>query len=273
MNNNNYKDLLKGKKGLILGIANDKSIGWAIAKTAFEAGAEIAMTYQNESFFTRIQELGKEINSNLLFECDVSVDGALENLFSILAKKIGKLDFIVHSLAYSDKKELRGEFINISKENFLNAMHISCYSLIEIAKYAKPILNENSSILTMSYYGAEKVMPNYHVMGPVKSALETTVKYMAVDLGGDKIRVNAISAGPMRTLASSGIGDFRYILRWNELNSALKRNITAEDVGKSAIYLLSDLASGVTGEIMHVDSGYNVIGMKRADAPDFDATY
>jgi len=260
--------LLAGKKGLIMGMANDKSLAWGISKAAAAQGAELAFTYQGESLLKRIKPLAQELGSDILIPCDVSNDLGIESAFNELKTHWDDFDFVVHSIGFSDKNELKDKYYNTSRENFLNTMNISCYSFTSVSKYAAEMMNNGGSMLTLTYYGSEKVMPNYNVMGVAKSALETSVKYLAADLGGRNIRVNAISAGPIRTLASSGIGDFRYILKWNELNAPLQRNTTIEDVGGAAVYLLSDLSSGTTGENLHVDSGYHVVGMKRADAPD-----
>jgi len=261
-------ELMKGKRGLIMGVANDKSIAWGIAQAIAAQGGEIAFSYQGDALAKRVKPLAESINSDTLVECDVTSTESIQNVFNVLKEKWGSIDFVVHAIGYSDKNELRGKYLNTSKENFLNTMHISCFSFTEVSKYAAEIMNEGGSLLTLSYYGAEKVMPHYNVMGVAKAALEMSTKYMAKDLGADGIRVNAISAGPVKTLAASGIGDFRLIFKWNEYNSPLKRNITLEDVGGAALFLLSSLGSGVTGEIMHVDSGYNVIGMKDENAPD-----
>lgn len=262
--------LLKGKKGLIMGVANDKSIAWGIAKIAHENGAELAYSYQGEILKKRVTPLATETNSSLVVECDVTEEESIKKVFETIKAKWGKLDFIVHSIAFSDKNELKGQYIDITRENFLNTMNISCYSFSAITKHAVPLMKDGGSIITMTYYGAQKVIPHYNVMGVAKSALETSVQYLAADLGPKNIRVNAISAGPIKTLAASGIGDFRYILKWNEDNSPLRRTVTIEEVGKSALYLLSNLSSGVTGQTMYVDSGYNIIGMKAVDAPDID---
>lgn len=264
----NQQILMKGKKGLIMGVANDKSIAWGVAKACADAGAEIALTYQNEAFLKRIKPLADQLGASLLLPCDVSDTQSVKNLFASLEKEWGKIDFLLHAIAFSDKNELRGRYVDTSKDNFLNTMHISCFSFTQVAQYASPLMKDGGSLLTLSYSGAEKVMPHYNVMGVAKAALEASVKYMAVDLGPDNIRVNAISAGPIKTLAASGIGDFRYILKWNEYNAPLRRTVTIDDVGRSGMYFLSDLSSGVTGEIHHVDSGYNVVGMKAIDAPD-----
>ena len=260
--------LMKGKKGLIMGVANDKSLGWGIAKAVAMQGAEIAFSYQGDALLKRVKPLAESIGSDTMVECDVTDSDSIAQLFNTLKEKWGKIDFVVHAIGFSDKNELRGKYMDTSLNNFLNTMHISCFSFTEVAKNAAPIMNENGSLLTLSYYGAEKVMPHYNVMGVAKAALEQSVKYLSKDLGSDSVRVNAISAGPAKTLAASGIGDFRLIFKWNEYNAPLKRNITLEDVGGAAVFLMSDLGSGVTGEIMHVDAGYNVIGMKDENAPD-----
>ena len=260
--------LMQGKRGLIMGLANDKSLAWGIAKKLAEQGAELAFSYQGEALEKRVRPLAASLGSDFLIECDVSDMAALDTTFETLAARWPTIDFIVHAIGYSDKSQLRGRYYDTTLDNFLMTMNISAYSLVAITQRALPMMSSGGSILTLSYYGAEKVVPHYNVMGVAKAALETSVKYLANDCGPAGIRVNAISAGPIKTLAASGIGDFRYILKWNELNSPLRRNVTIEDVGGAGLYLLSDLASGVTGEIHHVDAGYNVIGMKREDAPD-----
>jgi len=260
--------LMAGKRGLIMGVANNHSIAWGIAQTLFDHGAELAFTFQGEALQKRVEPLAASVGSSLVIPCDVSVEGGVEETFRTLQKHWDTLDFVIHAIGFSDKEELKGKYVNTSRKNFLNSMDISCYSFTEVARHAAPMMTEGGSLLTLTYYGAEKVMPHYNVMGLVKAALEASVRYLAVDLGGDNIRVNAISAGPIKTLAASGIGDFRYILKWNQYNAPLKRNTSLEDVGKSALYLLSDLGSGVTGEVLHVDSGYHVVGMKSVDAPD-----
>jgi len=261
-------ELLKGKKGLIMGVANVKSIAWGIAQAAHANGAELAYTYQGEVLKKRVIPLAAQTNSSMCYECDVTKEESMDELFETLEKKWGHLDFLVHSIGFSNKDELKGQYVDTSLENFLLTMNISCYSFTALAKRASKLMVNGGSMITMSYYGAEKVMPHYNVMGIAKSALETSVKYLAVDLGAKNIRVNAISAGPIKTLAASGIGDFRYILRWNEYNSPLKRTVTTEEVGNSALYLLSDMSSATTGQIVYVDAGYSVIGMKAIDAPD-----
>ena len=260
--------LMAGKRGLIMGLANDKSLAWGIAKKLSEAGAELAFSYQGETMEKRVRPLAEQLGVARLFDCDVSDMGALDATFDKLAQEWPTIDFVVHAIGFSDKNELRGRFVDTSLDNFLMTMNISVYSFVAVAQRAAKMMNPGGSMLTLSYYGAEKVIPHYNVMGVAKAALETSVQYLAVDLGRDNIRVNAISAGPIKTLAASGIGDFRLILKWNELNSPLKRNVTIDDVGGAGLYLLSDLASGVTGETHHVDAGYNVIGMKAEDAPD-----
>jgi len=259
---------MQGKRGLIMGLANDRSLAWGIAQAVGNAGAELAFTYQGESIEKRVRPLAAQLGSELLIDCDVSDMAALDAAFDALKAKWDGLDFIVHAIGFSDKNELRGKFVETSLENFLMTMNISVYSFVAVAERARTMMKPGGSMLTLSYYGAEKVIPHYNVMGVAKAALETSVKYLAADLGPDGIRVNAISAGPIKTLAASGIGDFRYIMKWNEYNSPLRRNVTIEDVGGAGLYLLSDLASGVTGEIHHVDAGYNVVGMKAEDAPD-----
>lgn len=260
--------LMKGKRGLIMGVANDRSIAWGIAKTLAEHGAELAFTFQGEALKKRVEPLSASLGSSIVIPCDVSAENGIEEAFLDLKKHWDSIDFVVHAIGFSDKEELKGKYINTSRKNFLNSMDISCYSFTEVARHAASMMTTGGSLLTLSYYGAEKVMPHYNVMGLAKAALEASVRYLAVDLGGDNIRVNAISAGPIKTLAASGIGDFRYILKWNQYNAPLKRNTSLEDVGGSALYLLSDLSSGVTGEVLHVDSGYHIVGMKAVDAPD-----
>ena len=260
--------LMQGKRGLIMGLANDKSLAWGIARKLAEHGAELAFSYQGEALEKRVRPLAESLGSDFLLECDVSDMSALDAAFATLAARWRTIDFVVHAIGFSDKNELRGKYLDTSLDNFLMTMNISAYSLVAVARRAAAMMPQGGSILTLSYYGAEKVIPHYNVMGVAKAALETSVKYLANDLGPANIRVNAISAGPIKTLAASGIGDFRYILKWNELNSPLRRNVTIEDVGGGGLYLLSDLASGVTGEIHHIDAGYNVVGMKQEDAPD-----
>jgi len=261
-------NLLEGKKGLIMGVANDRSIGWGIAHAAHLAGAELAFTYQGEALGKRVKPLAEQVGSSLVLPCDVTDENSVDAVFNSIAETWGKIDFIVHAIAYSDKDELKGQYVETTRSNFINTMDISVYSFTAIARRAAAIMNDGGSMLTLTYYGAERVMPHYNVMGVAKAALEASVRYLAVDLGGRNIRVNGLSAGPIKTLAASGIGDFRYILKWNEYNSPLKRNVTLEDVGGAGVYLLSDLSSGVSGETHHVDCGYHVVGMKAVDAPD-----
>lgn len=260
--------LMEGKRGLIMGLANDKSLAWGIAQKLREQGAELAFSYQGEALEKRVRPLAESLGSDFLIECDVSNMEALDDAFDRLKDRWETIDFVVHAIGFSDKNELRGRFADTSLDNFLMTMNISAYSLVAVTQRAAAMMPNGGSILTLTYYGAEKVVPHYNVMGVAKAALETSVKYLANDLGPDNIRVNAISAGPIKTLAASGIGDFRYILKWNEYNSPLRRNVTIEDVGGAGLYMLSDLSSGVTGEIHHVDSGYNLVGMKQVDAPD-----
>ena len=260
--------LMAGKRGLIMGLANDRSLAWGIAQKLGEQGADLAFSYQGEALEKRVRPLAEQLGSDLLVDCDVSDMAALDRTFDRLRERWDRLDFVVHAIGFSDKNELRGGYVDTSLENFLMTMNISVYRICAVAQRARAMMPEGGSLLTLSYYGAEKVIPHYNVMGVAKSALETSVKYLAADLGRENIRVNAISAGPIKTLAASGIGDFRYIMKWNEYNSPLRRNVTIEDVGGAGLYLLSDLASGVTGEIHHVDAGYNVVGMKAEDAPD-----
>jgi enoyl-[acyl-carrier protein] reductase I len=260
--------IMTGKRGLIMGLANDRSLAWGIAKQLGEQGAELAFSYQGDAIEKRVRPLAEQLGSDLLVDCDVSDMAALDRTFEQLRKRWDSLDFVVHAIGFSDKNELRGKYVETSLENFLLTMNISVYSFVAVAQRARAMMKPGGSLLTLSYYGAEKVIPHYNVMGVAKAALETSVKYLAADLGPDGIRVNAISAGPIKTLAASGIGDFRYIMKWNEYNSPLRRNVTIEDVGGAGLYLCSDLASGVTGEIHHVDAGYNVVGMKAEDAPD-----
>lgn len=258
--------LMKGKKGLVMGVANEKSLCWSIVRQLKDAGAEVALTYQNDILLKRILKLGG--TPGPLLPCDVMKDGDVERVFQTLKDEWGDIDFVVHGIGFSDKNELTGRYADTSRENFLKTMEASCYSFTHVAKEAQALMPHGGSLLTLTYYGAEKVMPNYNVMGVAKAALEASVRYLAVDFGPLGIRVNGLSAGPVKTLAASGIGDFRYILKWNEYNSPLRRNTTLEDVGGAGLYLLSPLSSGVTGEIHHVDSGYHVVGMKAVDAPD-----
>jgi len=262
--------LMAGKRGLIMGLANDKSIAWGIAKALADQGAELAFSYQGEALKKRVEPLMASIGATVMAECDVGNEPSLNALFDHLKTTWGSLDFVVHAIGFSDKAELRGRYVDTSAANFRMTMDISVYSFTAVCQRAAAMMRPGGSLLTLTYYGAEKVMPHYNVMGVAKAALEASVKYIAEDLGRDGIRVNAISAGPIKTLAASGIGDFRYIMKWNELNSPLRRNVTQEEVGKAALYLLSDLGSGTTGENLHVDAGYHVVGMKAVDAPDID---
>ena len=263
--------LLAGKRGLIMGLANDKSIAWGVARACAEAGAELAFSYQGENLRKRVEPLAASVGSDIVLPCDVTDEASFDALFEGLAARWEHLDFAVHAIAYSDKNELRGRYVDTSPENFRVSMDVSVYSFTGMCRRAAAMMPEGGgSLLTMTYYGAEKVMPHYNIQGVAKAALESSVRYIAADLGGDGVRVNAISAGPIKTLAASGIGDFRYIMKWNELNSPLRRNVSQEEVGRAALFLLSDLGSGVTGEVLHVDAGYHVIGMKRPDAPDID---
>lgn len=260
--------MMAGKRGLIMGVANDRSIAWGITKALADQGAELAFTYQGEALGKRVLPLAESVGSNIVLDCDVTNQDSIEAVFNTLKEKWDSLDFLVHAVAFSDKDELKGRYIDTTRDNFLRTMDISCYSFTTVARHAAELMGDHGSMLTLSYYGAEKVMPHYNVMGVAKAALEASVRYMAVDLGKNNIRVNAISAGPIKTLAASGIGDFRYILKWNEYNSPLKRNVTIDEVGQTALYLLSDMSSAVTGEIHHVDCGYHTVGMKAVDAPD-----
>ncbi len=261
-------NLMAGKRGLIMGLANDKSIAWGIAKQLADAGAELAFSYQGEALKKRVEPLAGQLGSDIVLPCDVNDEASIDALFAGLAERWGTLDFVVHAIGFSDKNELRGRYVDTSRANFAMSMDISVYSFTAVVQRAEKMMTSGGSCLTLTYYGAEKVMPHYNVMGVAKAALEASVKYLAEDLGKDGIRVNAISAGPIKTLAASGIGDFRYIMKWNEYNSPLRRNVTIDEVGKSALYLLSDLGSGTTGENLHVDAGYHVVGMKAVDAPD-----
>ncbi|SFB79757.1 enoyl-ACP reductase FabI [Tropicimonas isoalkanivorans] len=264
--------LMEGKRGLIMGLANDKSIAWGIAKACADAGAELALTYQGDAFRKRVVPLAEQLGVSQLADCDVTDEASMDALFEQLGDAWGSLDFVVHAIGFSDKNELRGRYVDTSRGNFSMSMDVSVYSFTSLCRRAEKLMTNGGSCLTLTYYGAEKVMPHYNVMGVAKAALEASVRYLAEDLGKNGIRVNGISAGPIKTLAASGIGDFRYILKWNELNSPLRRNVTIGDVGNSALYLLSDLGAGVTGEIHHVDAGYHAVGMKAVDAPDIDAT-
>ncbi|AXT25955.1 enoyl-[acyl-carrier-protein] reductase FabI [Ruegeria sp. AD91A] len=262
--------LMAGKRGLIMGLANDKSIAWGIARALSNAGAELAFSYQGDALKKRVDPLAAQLASEIVLPCDVSDEASIDALFTALEEKWGKLDFVVHAIGFSDKNELRGRYVDTSRANFKLTMDVSVYSFTAVMQRAERMMSEGGSALTLTYYGAEQVMPHYNVMGVAKAALEASVKYLAEDLGKDGIRVNSISAGPIKTLAASGIGDFRYIMKWNEYNSPLRRNVTIDDVGNSALYLLSDLSSGVTGENLHVDSGYHIVGMKAVDAPDVE---
>jgi enoyl-[acyl-carrier protein] reductase I len=260
--------LMAGRQGLIMGIANDRSLAWGIARAVAGHGAELAITYQGEVMEKRVRPLAAQLQAPLVMPADVTDTASLDALFATIAERWGRLDFVVHAIAYADREELKGKYLDTSAGNFQRALMISCYSFTDLCRRAAPLMGAGGSLLTLTYGGAERVMPHYNVMGIAKAALEASVRYLAVDLGGAGVRVNAISAGPVKTLAASGIGDFRYILKWNEYNSPLKRNTTLDDVGGAALYLLSDLGSGTTGEILHVDSGYHVVGMKAVDAPD-----
>ncbi|WP_299686965.1 enoyl-ACP reductase FabI [uncultured Tateyamaria sp.] len=262
--------LMAGKRGLIMGLANDKSIAWGIARALHGAGAELAFSYQGEALKKRVDPLAGQLGSDIVLPCDVSDGASIDALFADLKERWGSLDFIVHAIGFSDKNELRGRYVDTSRDNFTMTMDISVYSFTAVMQRAEKLMKDGGSAVTLTYYGAEQVMPHYNVMGVAKAALEASVKYLAEDLGKDNIRVNAISAGPIKTLAASGIGDFRYIMKWNEYNSPLRRNVTIDDVGKSALFLLSDLGSGTTGENLHVDAGYHVVGMKAVDAPDIE---
>ncbi len=253
-----------------MGLANDKSIAWGVAKACAEAGADLAFSYQGEALKKRVDPLAASLGSDIVLPCDVADEASLDGLFAALGERWDHLDFVVHAIGFSDKNELRGRYVDTSRANFAMSLDISVYSFTAVVQRAEKMMREGGSCLTLTYYGAEKVMPHYNVMGVAKAALEASVRYLAEDLGRDGIRVNAISAGPIKTLAASGIGDFRYILKWNELNSPLRRNVSTDDVGRSALYLLSDLGSGVTGEVLHVDAGYHAVGMKAVDAPDID---
>jgi enoyl-[acyl-carrier protein] reductase I len=262
--------LMQGKRGLVMGLANDKSIAWGISRALAGAGAELAFSYQGDALKKRVAPLAAELGSEIVLPCDVGDAASIDALFDTLGEHWDSLDFVVHAIGFSDKNELRGRYVDTSRDNFMMTMDISVYSFTAVVQRAEKMMTNGGAALTLTYYGAEQVMPHYNVMGVAKAALEASVMYLAEDLGKDGIRVNAISAGPIKTLAASGIGDFRYILKWNELNSPLRRNVTIDDVGKSALYLLSDLGSGVTGEVHHVDAGYHVVGMKAVDAPDID---
>ena len=260
--------IMNGKRGIVMGVANDRSIAWGIAEAVAKQGAEIAFTYQGDALEKRVRPLAEKVGSSIIIPCDVSSDEAIDETFNLLKEKWDTIDFVVHAIAYSDKEELKGEYVDTTRENFYKTMDISVYSFTAVAQRAAKMMPNGGSMITLTYYGAEKVMPHYNVMGVAKAALESSVRYLAADLGNDKIRVNSLSAGPIKTLAASGIGDFRYILKWNQYNSPLRRNVTLNDVGGCGVYLLSDLSAGVTGETHHVDCGYHVVGMKAIDAPD-----
>jgi enoyl-[acyl-carrier protein] reductase I len=260
--------LMAGKQGLIMGVANERSLAWGIAKTLHAHGAALAFTYQGEALGKRVRPLAESVGSDFVVEADVTSEESMDAVFDTLNRRWDRLDFAVHAIAFSEKAELTGKYLQTTRANFLKTLEVSCYSFTDVCRRAAPLMRGGGSLLTLTYSGAERVMPHYNVMGVAKAALEASVRYLAVDLGGDNIRVNAISAGPVRTLASSAIGDFPYILKWNRLNSPLKRNVTLEDVGGAGLYLLSDLSAGVTGEVHHVDCGYHVVGMKAVDAPD-----
>lgn len=262
----NSQSLMTGKRGLVMGVANDRSIAWGIAAALSAQGAELAFTYQGEALERRVRPLADSLGSTLVLPCDVGDDASIDQTFSAIEESWGGLDFLVHAIAYSDKDELKGKYLNTSRDNFVRSLDISCYSFTAVAQRAVPLMKNGGSLLTLTYYGAERVMPHYNVMGVAKAALEASVRYLAADLGDAGIRVNAISAGPIKTLAASGIGDFRYILKWNEYNSPLRRNVDIAQVGGAGLYLLSDLSAGVTGEVHHVDSGYNVVGMMAVEA-------
>jgi enoyl-[acyl-carrier protein] reductase I len=260
--------LMAGKRGLIMGVANNRSIAWGIAKAVVAQGGEVALNYQGDALKKRVEPLAAELGSKVVLPCDVTDKASVDALFAELARVWGRIDFLVHAIAFSDKNELDGRYVDTTEANFTQTLLISCYSLTALAQRAEKLMTDGGSIITLTYYGAEKVMPHYNVMGVAKAALEASVRYLAADLGKNRVRVNAISAGPIKTLAASGISDFRYILKWNEYNSPLRRTVTTEDVGGAAVYLLSDLSRGVTGEVHHVDAGYHVQGMKNEDAPD-----
>ena len=261
-------NLLKGKRGLVMGVANNRSIAWGIAKAAADAGAELAFTYQGDALKKRVEPLASQVGGHLVGHCDVTDSASIDSVFAEIEKLWGKLDFVVHCIAFSDKDELTGRYVETTEGNFTKSLLISCYSFTAVTQRAEKLMSDGGAMLTLTYYGAEKWMPHYNVMGVAKAALEASVKYLAADLGPSKIRVNAISAGPIKTLAASGIGDFRYILRWNEYNSPLRRTVTIEEVGETAVFLVSDMSRGITGEVMHVDAGYHVVGMKVPTAPD-----
>jgi enoyl-[acyl-carrier protein] reductase I len=262
------KPLMQGKRGLIMGVANERSLAWGIAKAVHAQGAELAFTFQGDAYGKRVRPLAERLGSDFVRDCDVASEASLEALFAAITERWGRLDFLVHAIGFADPSELKGRYVDTKRENFLRSLDISCYSFTDLCRRASPLMTDGGSLLTLTYLGAERVMPHYNLMGVSKAALEASVKYLAVDLGAQNIRVNAISAGPIRTLASSGIGDFPYILKWNQYNAPLKRNVTIEEVGGAGLYLLSNLGAGVTGEVHHVDCGYHVVGMKAVDAPD-----
>jgi len=265
---NRLNGVMRGKRGLIMGVANKMSIAWGIAKAAHAAGAELALTYQGDALKKRVEPLAAELGAHVVGHCDVTDGATIDAVFAEVERLWGKIDFLVHAIAFSDKDELTGRYVETTEGNFTRTMLISCYSLTAVAQRAEKLMTDGGSILTLTYYGAEKWMPHYNVMGVAKAALEASVRYLAADLGPKAIRVNAISAGPIKTLAASGIGDFRYILKWNEYNAPLRRTVTTEEVGASAVYFLSDMSRGITGEVLHVDAGYHVVGMKVPTAPD-----
>jgi enoyl-[acyl-carrier protein] reductase I len=265
-------NLMAGKRGVVFGVANNRSIAWGITKAVAQQGAEVALTYQGEALKKRVEPLAAEVGSKLVLPCDVTDTASVDAVFEALKKEWGSIDFLVHAVAFSDKDQLDGRYVDTTEDNFTKTLQISCFSFTALAKRAEALMPEGGSLLTLTYYGAEKVMPHYNVMGVAKAALETSVQYLAADLGKNNIRVNAISAGPIKTLAASGISDFRYILKWNEYNSPLRRTVTIDDVGGGGLYLLSDLSNGVTGEVLHIDAGYHVVGMKNEDAPDISVT-
>ncbi len=266
MNDTNL--LMAGKRGLIMGVANERSLAWGIARAAAGHGAELAFSYQGEALKKRVLPLAESVGSDIILPCDVTDESSIDGLFEAIAGRWGKLDFLVHAIAFSDKEQLKGRYLDTTADNFAATLNVSCYSFTALCRRAVPLMSDGGSLLTLTYSGAERVMPHYNVMGVAKAALEASVRYLAADLGSDNIRVNAISAGPIKTLAASGIGDFRYILKWNELNSPLRRNVTIDEVGGAGVYLLSDLGAGVTGEVHHVDCGYHIVGMKHPEAPD-----
>ncbi|MDP7342311.1 MAG: enoyl-ACP reductase FabI [Alphaproteobacteria bacterium] len=266
MNDTNL--LMAGKRGLIMGVANERSLAWGIARAAAGHGAELAFSYQGEALKKRVLPLAESAGSDVILPCDVTDEASVEGLFEAIKSQWGKLDFLVHAIAFSDKEQLKGRYLDTTADNFAATLNVSCYSFTALCRRAVPLMSDGGSLLTLTYSGAERVMPHYNVMGVAKAALEASVRYLAADLGSDNIRVNAISAGPIKTLAASGIGDFRYILKWNELNSPLRRNVTIDEVGGAGVYLLSDLGAGVTGEVHHVDCGYHIVGMKHPEAPD-----